>query len=149
MNQPLPTFGVVLLAAGLAASVSGCASPTQRAEAAAEDAVRAKATSLQERLASTARATSGTAAQLDAVSNALPTPSFVVTRQGGDIVISGALTATAETGGGLTYAQSIARLCLTYTIQATTGRATVVDAPCPRDVDVTAPADHDVRLVDP
>lgn len=148
MHQPHITSGCALLAAALIAMVSGCASPTQRAEDTAKDAVRAKASSLQERLASAARTTSG-AARLDAVRDSLPVPSFLVTRHGGDIVVTGALTATAETGGGLTDAHSIARLCLTYTIQTASGRVTVVDAPCPTDADVTAPADHDVHRVDP
>ncbi len=128
-------------------SVSACASPAEKARDEAVSAVRTKAFSLREDLAAAARGSSGKA-QLEAVRKALPDLALVATAEGNGVAVTGAITAGGESGGGLSYEQFVARLCLTYRIEATSGRTDVRDAPCPPGVDSRAPADRDVLLGD-
>ena len=81
-------------------------------------------------------------AQLEAVRKALPDLSLVASAEGTQVIVSGAITARGESGGGLGYEQFVARLCLTYRIQAKSGHTDVSDAACPADVDSRAPADR-------
>lgn len=109
--------------------------------------MRTEAFSIRGNLAAAARGSSGKA-QLEAVRNALPDLMLVATAEGNGVVVSGAITARGETGGGLSYEQFVARLCLTYRIQADSGHTEVRDAACPPDVDTRAPADRTVPLSD-
>ncbi len=138
---------LAILCLCLSLGVTGCGSPAEKAREQAAGAVRAKAFSLRDDLAAAARGSSGTA-QLEAVRKALPDVALSPAAEGNGVTVSGALTARAETGGGLTYEQSVARLCLTYRIEAGSGHTDVSDAPCPPDVDTRAPADRDVLLAD-
>jgi hypothetical protein len=128
-------------------SLAACSSPTESARQEAVSAVRANAISLRDNLAAAARETSGKT-QLEAVRTALPDLALVATAEGDGVIVSGAITARGESGGGLSYEQFVARLCLTYRIQANSGRTEVSDAPCPPEVDTRAPADRDVSLED-
>ncbi|HEY0169101.1 MAG TPA: hypothetical protein VGB75_18795 [Jatrophihabitans sp.] len=136
---------VLVLALGL--SAAACGSPAQNARQEAVSAVRAKAFSLREDLAAAARGSSGKA-QLEAVAKALPDLALVARAEGEAVIVSGAITAGGESGGGLSYEQFVARLCLTYRIQAMSGHTEVSDAACPSGVGALAPADRDVRLGD-
>jgi hypothetical protein len=127
--------------------VAGCASPAEKAREEAVGAVRAKAYALGENLAAAARGSSGQA-QLEAVRKALPDLWLTARAEGDGVTVSGAVTARAEAGGGLSYEQSVVRLCLRYRIEPTSGRVEISDAPCPPDLDTRAPADRTVLLAD-
>jgi outer membrane murein-binding lipoprotein Lpp len=125
--------------------LAGCASPRESARDQAVRSVRAAARALEGDLAAAARGSSG-AAQLDAVRAALPDAPLAAEADGDGVVVTGALTADGESGGGLSYEQVVVRLCLRYTVQAGTGRTSVSDSPCPDDVEARTPADETVTL---
>lgn len=125
--------------------LAACGSPAETARQEAVSAVRAKAFALGEDLAEAARGSSGQT-QVEAVRKGLPDLALVATAEGDGVVVSGAVTARGESGGGLSYEQFVARLCLTYRIQAQSGRTEVSDAACPPDVGTRAPADRTVPL---
>ena len=134
--------GAVVLVVGCL-SVAACGSSAEKARQESVSAVRAQAFALGEDLAAAARGSSGST-QLEAVRKALPDLALVATAEGDGVVVSGAITARGESGGGLSYEQFVARLCLTYRIQAQSGHTEVSDAACPPDVGTRAPADRTV-----
>lgn len=124
---------------------SGCASSREIARGEAITAVRANAQALRDQIASAAPGTFGEA-QLQAVRAVLPDQSLAAapTREG--VIVKGVLTAWAEAGGGLSYDVFYVRLCVGYDVTADSGDTQVADAPCPDNVDSTAPADETVSV---
>jgi hypothetical protein len=140
-------LAVPVLVLVVGTGVAGCGSPRQDAREDAVAAVRDKAVVVREELAAAARGTSG-AAQLEAVRAALPDVPLTARSDGDGVAVTGAVTARAESGGGLSYEAFEARLCLRYAVSPQSGETRVADAPCPPDADTTAPADETVRLAD-
>lgn len=141
-----PALAVAVAALSLTLVVfSGCASSREIARGEAITAVRANAQALRDEIASAAAGTFGEA-QLQAVRAVLPDQSLAAapTREG--VIVKGVLTAWAEAGGGLSYETFYVRLCVEYDVTADSGDTQVADAPCPDNVDSTAPADETVSV---
>ena len=127
--------------------MAACGSSRDAARDEAVSAVRDKARVVREDLEAAARGTSG-ASQLEAVRSALPDVPLTARPDGDGVAVTGAVTARAEAGGGLSYEAFEARLCLRFSVTPRSGETRVVDVPCPADADTTAPADETVRLAD-
>ncbi|MFC7490608.1 MULTISPECIES: hypothetical protein [unclassified Knoellia] len=125
--------------------LTGCTSTREQAREGSVTRVRAMAETLREDLAGAGRGSSGEA-QLEAVRAALPDLPLTPRPDGEGVTVTGAMTATSETGGGLSYESFVARLCLSYRIAPGSGETEVADAPCPADLAAVAPADETVRL---
>lgn len=126
---------------------AACSSSAEQARETAVSAVRTDAIELREQFAEAAQGRSGRT-QLDAVRTVLPDVPLVAAAAGDGVVVTGALTARGESGGGLTYEQFVARLCLRYLVHPGSGDTVVGDAPCPPDVGTQVPADATVLLAD-
>ncbi|MBM6404556.1 hypothetical protein JQN72_09920 [Phycicoccus sp. CSK15P-2] len=140
---PRPVAGVVAVVITILLA-GGCASPREQAREDATSAVRDSAEALRSRIAAAAAGTAG-ADQLEAVRAVLPDQPLEAASEGPGVVVTGSLTARSEAGGGLSYEQFVARLCLRYTVREGSGETSVADAPCPAGGDVP-PADGVVTL---
>lgn len=131
--------GCVALALALAVSgLTACASTQQVARDQAVTAVRAQALALRTVFAAAAAGKSG-AAQLEVVRAVLPDVPLTAAADGQGVRVTGAVTAKGEAGGGLSFKQFVARLCLRYTIAADTGVTEVADQSCDAKVESEAP----------
>ena len=128
-------------------ALTGCTSAREQAREGAVTSVRSMAETLREDLASAGLGSSGET-QLQAVRAALPDLPLTAQPNGEGVAVTGAMTATAEAGGGLSYESFVARLCLSYRITPGSGETQVADSSCPADLDAVAPADETVRLMD-
>ncbi|MGI8537197.1 MAG: hypothetical protein ACR2K2_12025 [Mycobacteriales bacterium] len=136
--------------AGVATALflAGCSISSSKDQARddATSQVRANAERIRGKLEDAARGTTG-AAQLAAVRATLPDRPLVVSDSG--VRVDVALTSRSESGGGLSYAQVIVRLCVSYSIAADSGETRLADADCPADVDATVRPDAEtVTLAD-
>lgn len=125
--------------------LAGCTTSRESARDLAITRVTTKAESLRNTIAAAAAGTSGEP-QLEAVQKVLPDLPLVAAAEGEGVMVGGSITATAHAGGGLTYEQFTARLCLRYRVTAVTGATDVAETPCPKNVDAVAPADETVSL---
>lgn len=128
-------------------TLSGCASSRETAREKAIESVRAKAEALRSEIATAAANKSGDA-QLEAVQAVLPDMPLVAAADSEDVTVTGAMTAKAEAGGGLTYESFSVRLCLQHRIAAGSGETEVAETTCAARIDTQAPADETVRLTD-
>lgn len=136
-------FAIIIACSALA----GCTNSRETAREEATVSVRTKAESVRSEIAAAANGTSG-GPQLEAVRAVLPDVPLVAAADGDGVIVTGAMTATAEAGGGLSYESFSARLCLQYRITAGSGETKIADAPCTARVDALAQADETVALND-
>lgn len=140
-RRPYPSILIITLTV----SGAGCSSPDESAQKAAIFAVRRDAYSLQKGIAEVAKGKSG-AMQVSAVRFLVSGAGLTVRPQTDGVVVTGAMTEKVDKGGGLFAGSFRARLCLRYDVTAETGRTSVVDAPCPSNVQDTVGADATVTL---
>lgn len=129
---------------------SGCIkSSREEARDRAIEAVRADAENLRLRLENAGRGESGEAL-LKAVRQVITAPLEAEEAKDSPegVVVTGALTELRHAGGGLWYDAFTAQLCLRYTVARETGKAVVVDAPCPPGIDDADPSTETVLLND-
>lgn len=126
---------------------SGCSSSAENARETAVSAARSHAVGLREHLADAARGRSGDA-QVDAVRQVLTGVWRVATADDAHVIVTGALTGRGMSGGGLTYEDFAARLCLRYRISPVSGDTEVSDIACPPWIENRVPADATVLLAE-
>lgn len=147
MERPVRRRARLLLVSVAVAGLAGCSSPADIARAGAISDVRANAGRLHGNLASLPRGLSGPQL-LEEVRARLPAPLFRAMASGDGVVAHGTITARREAGGGLSYENFIARLCLRVNVLPETGASNVVDEPCDAHDLANTEADETVRLTD-
>jgi hypothetical protein len=84
----------------------------------------------------------------EAIRTALPDVALTAASAGEDVHVSGALSFKGESGGGLNYQEFVARLCLLYSVEPTSGSVTISYAPCPASADAQVPSGETASLAD-